>query len=124
VRPFDSNTKGVPPYAPALLLKLYIYFNRIHSSRMLERACTRNIELWWLLDRTVPSYHTIATFRTCQKKDKKGNIIINHRKALVAVFRIFNKFCDQKELLGKMFFSVNGTVLLFQEFQKSFTHNI
>ncbi len=116
----ELNKTGAPPYAPALLLKLYIYgyFNRIRSSRMLERECTRNIELWWLLDRVIPSYHTIATFRTYQKKDEKGNIIINHRKALIAVFRIFNKFCDQKELFGKTLFAVDGTKIAAQNSKK------
>jgi transposase len=111
---------GAPPYDPALLLKLYFYgyFNRIRSSRMLERECARNVELWWLLDRATPSYHTIATFRTYRKKDEKGQDIINHRKALVAVFRIFNKFCDQKELFGKTLFAVDGTKIAAQNAKK------
>jgi transposase len=114
------NNTGAPPYDPALLLKLYFYgyFNRIRSSRMLERECARNLELWWLLDRATPSYHTIATFRTYRKKDEKGQDIINHRKALVAIFRIFNKFCDKKELFGKTLFAVDGTKIAAQNSKK------
>ena len=41
------NSKGRPPYAPAVLLKLYLYgyLNKIRSSRKLEKECSRNIEL-------------------------------------------------------------------------------
>ena len=44
-----SNTvyksEGRPPYAPGLLLKLYLYgyLNKIRSSRKLEKECSRNI---------------------------------------------------------------------------------
>ena len=39
------KTEGRPPYAPSVLLKLYLYgyLNRIRSSRKLERECVRNI---------------------------------------------------------------------------------
>ena len=49
-----SNTvhksEGRPPYAPGILLKLYLYgyLNKIRSSRKLERECCRNTELQWL----------------------------------------------------------------------------
>ena len=41
------KSEGRPPYAPAVLLKLYLYgyLNKIHSSRKLEKECGRNIEL-------------------------------------------------------------------------------
>src|SRR5881398_905514 len=41
---------GRPAYHPATLLKIYVYgyFNRVQSSRRLERECQRNIELVWL----------------------------------------------------------------------------
>src|SRR5436853_7293430 len=42
---------GRPGYAPADLLKLYIYgyLNRVRSSRRLEAETHRNIEVIWLL---------------------------------------------------------------------------
>ena len=45
------KSEGRPPYAPAVLLKLYLYgyLNKIRSSRKLEKECNRNIELQWLL---------------------------------------------------------------------------
>jgi len=56
---------GQPPYAPADLLKLYLYgyLNQIRSSRRLEREAQRNLELIWLLKSLTPGYRTIANFR-------------------------------------------------------------
>lgn len=56
---------GQPPYAPAELLKLYLYgyLNQVRSSRRLEREASRNLELIWLLKGLTPGYRTIAKFR-------------------------------------------------------------
>ncbi len=61
------KTEGRPPYAPNILLKLYLYgyLNKIRSSRKLEKECSRNVELQWLLQNLTPNYHTIADFRKC-----------------------------------------------------------
>lgn len=42
---------GQPAYAPADLLKLYLYgyLNQVRSSRRLEREARRNVEVMWLL---------------------------------------------------------------------------
>jgi hypothetical protein len=51
---------GRPGYAPADLLKLYIYgyLNRVRSSRRLEAEAKRNIELIWLLGGLKPDFKT------------------------------------------------------------------
>jgi transposase len=56
---------GRPSYHPSVLLKLYIYgyFNRVQSSRRLEREAGRNVEVMWLTGRLVPDHKTIADFR-------------------------------------------------------------
>src|ERR1700682_2343034 len=56
---------GQPPYAPADLLKLYLYgyINQIRSSRRLEREAGRNLELIWLLKNLKPGYRTIGNIR-------------------------------------------------------------
>jgi transposase len=61
----EPASTGRPPYHPKDLLKLYIYgyFNRIRSSRRLMTECGRNIELFYLLNRLVPDFRTIADFR-------------------------------------------------------------
>jgi transposase len=55
---------GHPGYDPRDLLKLYLYgyLNRIRSSRHLEAACIRNMELMWLLGRLYPDHKSIAEF--------------------------------------------------------------
>ncbi len=89
---------GTPPYHPALLLKIYLYgyLKRVRSSRKLEKEGERKIEMMWLCERQVPSYHTIATFRTFKTMDGS----INHRKSLIEVFRTFNRFLNGEELFG------------------------
>src|SRR3954454_3467351 len=52
------KTTGRPGYAPADLLKLYIYgyLNRVRSSRRLEAEAGRNIEVIWLLRHPQPDF--------------------------------------------------------------------
>ena len=59
------NIEGRPSFQSNIFLKLYLYgyLNGIRSSRKLERECTRNIELQWLLHGMAPNYHSIADFR-------------------------------------------------------------
>ena len=93
------KSEGRPPYAPAVLLKLYLYgyLNKIRSSRKLERECIRNIELQWLLQGLQPNYHTIADFR-------KG-----HALPLQSMFRLYVQFLSEAGLLGKTTIAVDGS---------------
>ena len=98
-----SNTahksEGRPPYEPAVLLKLYLYgyLNKIRSSRKLERECSRNIELQWLLKQLQPNYHTIADFRK------------NHAQALKHLFKLYVQFLGDAGLLGKNTIAIDGS---------------
>ena len=93
------KSEGRPPYAPGLLLKLYLYgyLNKIRSSRKLEKECTRNIELQWLLQNLTPNYHTIADFRKM------------HAAPLHAMFRLYVQFMADAGLLGKTTIAVDGS---------------
>ena len=93
------SKNGRPPYAPADLLKLYIYgyFNRIRSSRMLARECKRNVEIFYLINHITPDFRTISDFR----KD--------NRNAISKVFREFGKLCLKLGLYKKELLSVDGT---------------
>src|SRR3982074_3814890 len=64
----DPAAPRRPAYHPSPMLKLYIYgyLNRVQSSRRLERAAGRNLEVMWLTGRLVPDHKTLADFR----KDK------------------------------------------------------
>ena len=93
------NSGGRPPYAPQVLLKLYLYgyLNKIRSSRKLEKESSRNIELQWLLRNLVPNYHTIADFRKL------------HAVALQNMFRLYVQFLSDAGLLGKTTIGIDGS---------------
>jgi transposase len=92
---------GRPPYAPADLLKLYLwgYLNRVCSSRKLETECTRNLELIWLLCTLRPDFKTIADFRR------------DNAEALKAVFRDFVLLCRDLRLIKGELVATDGTKL-------------
>ena len=93
------KSEGRPPYAPAVLLKLYLYgyLNKIRSSRKLENECSRNIELQWLLQNLQPNYHTIADFRKL------------HSLPLQNMFRLYVQFLGDADLLGKTTIGIDGS---------------
>src|SRR4051794_3805268 len=90
---------GRPGYAPADLLKVYIYgyLNRTRSSRRLEAETHRNIEVIWLLRHLKPDFKTIADFRRI------------NCKAFRPVFRQFVLLCRELDLFGKELLAVDGT---------------
>ena len=92
---------GRPGYAPADLLKLYIYgyLNRVRSSRRLEAETCRNIEVIWLLRHLKPDFKTIADFRR------------DNRAAFKPVFREFVLLCRRLDLFGRELLAVDGTRL-------------
>ncbi|MBL0013390.1 MAG: transposase [Flavobacterium sp.] len=93
------KSEGRPPYAPGVLLKLYLYgyLNKLRSSRKLERECSRNVELQWLLQNLQPNYHTIADFRKL------------HARPVQAMFKLYVQFLDEAGLLGKTTIAVDGS---------------
>lgn len=104
---FPEN--GRPAYHPCTLLKLYIYgyMNKIRSSRMLERECSRNIELMWLLGQLAPDHNTINNFR----KDNP--------KAIKRVFRATVKMAKNHELIGGTLLAGDSTKLRAQNSKKN-----
>ena len=90
---------GQPPYAPADLLKLYLYgyINQIRSSRRLEREAGRNLELIWLLKSLRPGYRTIANFRK------------ENWRALKAVNRSFVLLARELGLVGGTVVAIDGS---------------
>ena len=93
------KSEGRPPYAPGVLLKLYLYgyLNKIRSSRKLEKECIRNIELQWLLQSLQPNYHTIADFRKV------------HAQPLQSMFKLYVQFLSDAGLLGKTTIGIDGS---------------
>ena len=95
----EPKETGRPGYAPADLLKLYVYgyLNRVRSSRRLEAETHRNIEVIWLLRHLKPDFKTIADFRR------------DNRNAFRPVFRQFVLLCRQLDLFGRELLAVDGT---------------
>src|SRR5436309_10086862 len=95
----EPKVTGRPGYAPADLLKLYIYgyLNRTRSSRRLEAETHRNIEVIWLLRHLKPDFKTIADFRR-----------VNH-KAFRPVFRQFVLLCRELDLFDKELLALDST---------------
>ena len=91
---------GRPAYAPAALLKLYIYgyLNRVRSSRELERLTHRNLEVIWLLRGLRPDHKTISEFRR------------RHKSAFRQVLREFNLLCRELKLFGAELVALDGSV--------------
>ena len=81
---------GASSYDPKALLKLYVYgyLNRVRSSRELEKAAKRNLEVIWLMRKLTPDHWTINEFR------KK------HAGKFKKVFREFHLVCGQLGLFG------------------------
>ncbi len=96
---------GRPGYAPATMLKIYIYgyLNRIPSSRRLERECQRNIELIWLTGRLAPDFKTIADFRR------------DNGKAIGETCRAFVALCRKLNLLSEASVAIDGSKFVLAE---------
>jgi len=95
----NPQGRGRPAYAPADLLKLYLYgyLHQLRSSRRLEAECHRNLEVLWLLRELKPDFKTIADFR----KDNAA--------AFKGVVREFTRLCRQLNLFGGQLLAIDGT---------------
>lgn len=90
-----SKTKGCKSYPPGAMLSLlvYGYFNKINSSRNLEKETQRNLEAIWLLEGLQPDHWTICAFR------RDNNELI---KDLLKSFRAFlldEKYASSRRLV-------------------------
>jgi transposase len=90
---------GRPPYDPRDLLKLYLYgyLNEVRSSRRLERECSRNVEVMWLVRRLAPDFKTIADFRR------------DNSPAIVGTCRAFVLFCRDQGLFTARLVALDGS---------------
>lgn len=95
----EPSETGRRPYAPQILLKLYVYgyMNRVRSSRRLEMETKRNLEVIWLLGKLSPDHKTVARFRQ------------ENAAALKGVFRDFVKLCIGLGLYGRELAAIDGS---------------
>lgn len=95
----NANDVGPPRYAAVIMVKLllYGYYNRIKSSRMLEKESHRNIELRWLIGELTPDHWTIAHFRK------------SHHELIVFVQQQFSCFLVRENYIAGHTVAVDGT---------------
>ena len=63
--PYEHETRGAPPYDPAMLvcLLLYAYCVGVFSSRKIALACERNLAFIAIVGPERPDFRTISDFR-------------------------------------------------------------
>src|SRR6476646_8516708 len=93
------SSEGRPPYAPGLLLKiwLYGYHHRIRSTRKLEAACREQLALLWLSGIITPDHNSLWRFW----RDNKS--------ALRQLFKQSVRLALKAGLVGLALQAVDGT---------------
>ncbi|MEL6257263.1 MAG: transposase, partial [Bacteroidota bacterium] len=104
-----QRAEGRPAYSSTSMLKLYLYgyFNRVRSSRRLERECQTNLEAIWLMRGLRPCFRTISGFRQ------------ENAKALQKSFAAFNRFLRNEELFSKEEVATDGSKIRGQNSRKN-----
>ena len=63
--PYEEETRGAPPFDPALMvcLLLYAYCVGVYSSRKIALACERNLAFLAIVGDDRPDFRTLSDFR-------------------------------------------------------------
>lgn len=94
-----QSTDGRPPYAPSLLLKIWLfgYMHRIYSTRKLEVACREQLSLLWLCGLLQPDHNSLWRFWR------------HNKQVLRALFKHSAQLAVQAGLVGLVLQAVDGT---------------
>lgn len=94
-----SAAEGRPPYAPSLLLKIWLhgYFHRIRSTRKLEAACREQLSLLWLSGLIQPDHNSLWRFWR------------DNRKALREIFKQTVQVAVRTGAVGLALQALDGT---------------
>ncbi|MCP4640930.1 MAG: transposase [bacterium] len=95
-----SGERGRPAYAAGLLLKvwLYGYYERIRSTRKLEKACRDHIGSLWLTGMIAPDHNTLNGFFRA------------NGKGIRQLFRKTGEVACAADLVGFVLHTVDGTI--------------
>lgn len=94
----DSDV-GRPPFASDMLLEVWLYgfFNRIRSSRKLEKACREHMGLIWLTGMKSPDHNTLWRF------------LDSNKKAMPLLFKQSVQVAAKCKLIGMVVNALDGT---------------
>ncbi|MGZ5943643.1 MAG: transposase [Isosphaeraceae bacterium] len=97
--PYQDETRGAPPFDPAMMtcLLLYAYCVGVFSSRKIARACERNLALLAIVGEERPDFRTISLFRK------------NHLEAFADVFVQVLRLAKAAGLVRLGTIAVDGT---------------
>jgi transposase len=78
--PYEHDTRGAPPYDPAMMvcLWLYAYGVGVFSSRKIALACARTLAFLAIVGQDRPAFRTLSDFRTLHLeacKDVFGQVV-------------------------------------------------
>lgn len=95
----SAGDDGRPHYAADMLLEvwLYGYYNRIRSTRGLEKACMENLSLIWLTGNTTPDHNTLWRF------------FRDNKKSIRKVFKQSVRVAANAQLVGMVLHALDGT---------------
>lgn len=94
-----QSTDGRPGYAADLLLKVWVYgyFERVRSTRRLEKACRDHIGFIWLAGMHAPDHNTLSRFFRA------------NRKSIRSLFKKTVEVAIEADLVGFALHAVDGT---------------
>lgn len=94
-----NDTDGRPPYSWELLLRVWLYgwFDRVKSSRELEKMCRRDVGMLWLTGMHYPDHNTIWRFYR------------DNRKSMKKLFKQSVHVAMKNKLVGMVLHALDGT---------------
>jgi transposase len=97
--PYEAETRGAPPFDPAMLvcLLLYSYCLGVRSSRKIALACERNLAFMAIVGGDRPDFRTISDFRKL------------HREAFIDTFTDVLRLAKEAGLIQLGVLATDGT---------------